>query len=89
MFAILKGVMHRDLKPENFLFTSMDENAVLKADDFGLSVFIEEGKFLRYILLNTYRFHYSHHIYVCLSILTFTYVHVKLSFRVQLYLINE
>jgi len=84
-----KGVMHRDLKPENFLFTSKDENAVLKAIDFGLSVFIEEGKFLRYILLNTYRFHYSHHIYVCLSNLTFTYVHVKLGFDVQLYLINE
>ncbi|GAY66293.1 hypothetical protein CUMW_247590 [Citrus unshiu] len=36
------GVMHRDLRPENFLFTSMDENAVLNANDFGLSVFIEE-----------------------------------------------
>ncbi|GAY68612.1 hypothetical protein CUMW_265480 [Citrus unshiu] len=42
-----KGVMHRDLKPENFLFTSKDENAVLKAIDFGLSVFIEEGKEFR------------------------------------------
>ena len=41
-----KGVMHRDLKPENFLFTTGDENAVLKATDFGLSAFIEEGKFL-------------------------------------------
>ena len=61
-----KGVMHRDLKPGNFLFTSKDENAVLKVTDFGLSVFIEEGKFLRYILLNTYRFHYSHHIHACL-----------------------
>lgn len=40
------GVMHRDLKPENFLLTSKDENAMLKATDFGLSVFIEEGKFL-------------------------------------------
>ena len=48
-----KGVMHRDLKPENFLFTTRDENAVLKATDFGLSVFFEEGKFL-------------HHIYVCI-----------------------
>ncbi|GAY66294.1 hypothetical protein CUMW_247590 [Citrus unshiu] len=42
-----KGVMHRDLKPENFLLTSKDENAVLKAIDFGLSVFIEEGKEFR------------------------------------------
>lgn len=39
------GVMHRDLKPENFLLSSKDENAVLKATDFGLSVFIEEGNF--------------------------------------------
>lgn len=37
------GVMHRDLKPENFLLSSKDENALLKATDFGLSVFIEEG----------------------------------------------
>ena len=37
------GVMHRDLKPENFLLASKDENAALKATDFGLSVFIEEG----------------------------------------------
>ncbi|KAG6528951.1 hypothetical protein ZIOFF_011143 [Zingiber officinale] len=38
------GVMHRDLKPENFLLTTNDEDAMLKATDFGLSVFIEEGK---------------------------------------------
>ncbi|XP_021906163.1 calcium-dependent protein kinase 33 [Carica papaya] len=38
------GVMHRDLKPENFLLSSKEENALLKATDFGLSVFIEEGK---------------------------------------------
>ena len=37
------GVMHRDLKPENFLLSSKDEGATLKATDFGLSVFIEEG----------------------------------------------
>ncbi|KAI8012894.1 Calcium-dependent protein kinase 29 [Camellia lanceoleosa] len=36
------GVMHRDLKPENFLLVSRDEDAPLKAIDFGLSVFIEE-----------------------------------------------
>ncbi|GER52948.1 calcium-dependent protein kinase [Striga asiatica] len=36
------GVMHRDLKPENFLLSSKDEKAMLKATDFGLSVFIEE-----------------------------------------------
>ncbi|KAJ6707649.1 SERINE/THREONINE-PROTEIN KINASE [Salix viminalis] len=33
------GVMHRDLKPENFLFHSVEEDAPLKATDFGLSVF--------------------------------------------------
>ncbi|GAB4859594.1 Calcium-dependent protein kinase 33 [Ancistrocladus abbreviatus] len=37
------GVMHRDLKPENFLLSSKKQNALLKATDFGLSVFIEEG----------------------------------------------
>ncbi|KAG7024847.1 Calcium-dependent protein kinase 9 [Cucurbita argyrosperma subsp. argyrosperma] len=36
------GVMHRDLKPENFLLASKEEDAMLKATDFGLSVFIEE-----------------------------------------------
>lgn len=39
------GVMHRDLKPENFLFSSKDKDAMLKAADFGLSVYIEEGEF--------------------------------------------
>lgn len=38
------GVLHRDLKPENFLLSSKDERAMLKATDFGLSVFIEEGE---------------------------------------------
>lgn len=37
------GVMHRDLKPENFLLVSKDPNSPLKATDFGLSVFIEQG----------------------------------------------
>jgi len=37
------GVMHRDLKPENFLLSTKDDDATLKATDFGLSVFIEEG----------------------------------------------
>ncbi|XVF40746.1 hypothetical protein PTKIN_Ptkin01aG0140000 [Pterospermum kingtungense] len=37
------GVMHRDLKPENFLLSSKEEGAMLKATDFGLSVFIEEA----------------------------------------------
>ncbi|KAJ3670451.1 hypothetical protein LUZ60_010775 [Juncus effusus] len=44
------GVMHRDLKPENFLLTTNNENAMIKATDFGLSVFIEEGKVYRDIV---------------------------------------
>jgi serine/threonine protein kinase len=35
--------MHRDLKPENFLFANKKESAVLKAIDFGLSVFFIPG----------------------------------------------
>ncbi|KAK6932309.1 EF-hand domain [Dillenia turbinata] len=48
------GVMHRDLKPENFLLASKDEKAMLKATDFGLSVFIEEGKVYRDIVGSAY-----------------------------------
>ncbi|XP_010675716.2 calcium-dependent protein kinase 33 [Beta vulgaris subsp. vulgaris] len=48
------GVMHRDLKPENFLLANKDENAALKATDFGLSVFIEEGKVYRDIVGSAY-----------------------------------
>ncbi|KMZ67218.1 Calcium-dependent protein kinase [Zostera marina] len=38
------GVMHRDLKPENFLFLSKDDDSVLKATDFGLSIFYRPGE---------------------------------------------
>ncbi|XP_065876845.1 calcium-dependent protein kinase 10-like [Euphorbia lathyris] len=38
------GIMHRDLKPENFLFANKKENSVLKAIDFGLSVFFKPGE---------------------------------------------
>ncbi|GFS29422.1 calcium-dependent protein kinase 21 [Actinidia rufa] len=48
------GVMHRDLKPENFLLSSKEEGAMLKATDFGLSVFIEEGKVYRDIVGSAY-----------------------------------
>lgn len=48
------GVMHRDLKPENFLLSSKEENSMLKATDFGLSVFIEEGKVHRDIVGSAY-----------------------------------
>ncbi|GER56281.1 calcium-dependent protein kinase [Striga asiatica] len=49
------GVMHRDLKPENFLLSSKNEKPmILKATDFGLSVFIEEGKVYRDIVGSAY-----------------------------------
>ncbi|XP_059641288.1 calcium-dependent protein kinase 10-like [Cornus florida] len=38
------GVMHRDLKPENFLFANKKEHSLLKAIDFGLSVFFKPGE---------------------------------------------
>lgn len=43
------GVMHRDLKPENFLFHTRDEDAQLKAIDFGLSVFYKPGLVLHFV----------------------------------------
>ncbi|XP_030542928.1 calcium-dependent protein kinase 2-like [Rhodamnia argentea] len=48
------GVMHRDLKPENFLLASREENAPLQATDFGLSVFIQEGKVYQDIVGSAY-----------------------------------
>ncbi|XP_058089340.1 calcium-dependent protein kinase 2-like [Magnolia sinica] len=48
------GVIHRDLKPENFLLLSKDENAPLKATDFGLSVFFKQGEVFRDIVGSAY-----------------------------------
>ncbi|TVU14899.1 hypothetical protein EJB05_38396 [Eragrostis curvula] len=48
------GVMHRDLKPENFLLANSADDAPLKAIDFGLSVFIEEGKVYKDIVGSAY-----------------------------------
>ncbi|KAK6124592.1 hypothetical protein DH2020_041666 [Rehmannia glutinosa] len=48
------GVMHRDLKPENFLLSDNTQNALLKATDFGLSVFIEEGKVYKDLVGSAY-----------------------------------
>ncbi|KAD0637535.1 hypothetical protein R6Q59_012364 [Mikania micrantha] len=48
------GVMHRDLKPENFLMVGQDDQSPLKATDFGLSVFIEEGKVYKEIVGSAY-----------------------------------
>ena len=38
------GSCCRDLKPENFLLSTKDDNAPLKATDFGLSVFYKPGQ---------------------------------------------
>ncbi|EYU22842.1 hypothetical protein ABFS83_03G117900 [Erythranthe nasuta] len=48
------GVMHRDLKPENFLFDTPDEDAKLKATDFGLSVFFKPGQYLSDVVGSPY-----------------------------------
>lgn len=48
------GVMHRDLKPENFLLVSHEKDSPLKAIDFGLSVFIEQGKRYKDIVGSAY-----------------------------------
>ncbi|XP_057485788.1 calcium-dependent protein kinase 2-like [Actinidia eriantha] len=48
------GVMHRDLKPENFLLSDKSGNPMLKATDFGLSVFIEEGNVYRDVVGSAY-----------------------------------
>eukprot|EP00249_Psilotum_nudum_P014208 c24722_g1_i1 orf=611-2092(+) len=53
-FCHLQGVVHRDLKPENFLFTTKDENAQLKAIDFGLSDFIRPDERLNDIVGSAY-----------------------------------
>ena len=50
------GVVHRDLKPENFLLLSKDENAPLKATDFGLSVFFKQGSLPIFIFLTFYNY---------------------------------
>ncbi|CDP20327.1 unnamed protein product [Coffea canephora] len=48
------GVIHRDLKPENFLLLNKDENAPLKATDFGLSVFYKQGDTFKDIVGSAY-----------------------------------
>ncbi|KAG0500798.1 hypothetical protein HPP92_000870 [Vanilla planifolia] len=53
-FCHLQGVVHRDLKPENFLFTSKEENATLKAIDFGLSDFVKPDERLNDIVGSAY-----------------------------------
>jgi hypothetical protein len=40
-------ILHRDVKPGNFLLSSDDDNAPLKAVDFGLAVFFEDAQLPR------------------------------------------
>mmetsp|Transcript_3676 Transcript_3676/g.10578 ORF Transcript_3676/g.10578 Transcript_3676/m.10578 type:complete len:478 (+) Transcript_3676:258-1691(+) len=49
-----RGVMHRDLKPENFLLGSSDPDAIIKATDFGLSVYFKDGEYFRDIVGSAY-----------------------------------
>ncbi|XP_047315520.1 CDPK-related kinase 5-like isoform X2 [Impatiens glandulifera] len=53
-FCHLQGVVHRDLKPENFLFVTKEENAQLKAIDFGLSDFVKPDERLNDIVGSAY-----------------------------------
>lgn len=53
-YCHLQGVVHRDLKPENFLFTTKEENAQLKAIDFGLSDFVRPDERLNDIVGSAY-----------------------------------
>ncbi|KOM49053.1 hypothetical protein LR48_Vigan07g275700 [Vigna angularis] len=48
------GVMHRDLKPENFLLATNTDDAAVKATDFGLSIFIEEGRVYKEVVGSAY-----------------------------------
>lgn len=58
------GVVHRDLKPENFLLVSADDDSPIKATDFGLSVFIEEGNIRIVHLFDIFLFHINTHIHI-------------------------
>ncbi|EFH59422.1 hypothetical protein ARALYDRAFT_898284 [Arabidopsis lyrata subsp. lyrata] len=53
-FCHLQGVVHRDLKPENFLYTSKEENSLLKVIDFGLSDFVRPDERLNDIVGSAY-----------------------------------
>jgi calcium-dependent protein kinase len=48
------GVMHRDLKPENFLLLNHNENSVMKATDFGLSIFFKPGETFKDVVGSPY-----------------------------------
>ncbi|PWA88770.1 protein kinase-like domain-containing protein [Artemisia annua] len=53
-FTHLQGVVHRDLKPENFLFSTTDEDSLMKVIDFGLSDFVRTDQRLNDIVGSAY-----------------------------------
>ncbi|KAK1431627.1 hypothetical protein QVD17_08117 [Tagetes erecta] len=53
-FIHLQGVVHRDLKPENFLFSTKDEDSLMKVIDFGLSDFVRTDQRLNDIVGSAY-----------------------------------
>ena len=42
-----RNVLIRDVKPENFLYLTKDEDAPLKAIDFGIAQYCKADEFLR------------------------------------------
>ena len=67
--------MYRDLKLDNFLLATKEENAMLKATDFGLSVSNEEGNMNIYDLCTLGMCIVLQYHYIFLSIdLTTTYM---------------
>ncbi|CAK9319705.1 unnamed protein product [Citrullus colocynthis] len=53
-FCHLQGIVHRDLKPENFLFTTREEDSILKVIDFGLSEYVNPDEKLNDIVGSAY-----------------------------------
>ncbi|KAE9599063.1 putative protein kinase CAMK-CDPK family [Lupinus albus] len=67
------GVFHLDLKPENFLLSTKGGNTTLKATDFGLSIFIEEGGVLSLLSRKVYRDMVGSPYYVAPGVLRYSY----------------
>ena len=72
--------MCRDLKLDNFLLATKEENAMLKATDFGLSVSNEEGNMNIYDLCTLRMCIVSQYHYIFLSIDLLRFVAVVFNF---------